>query len=211
MAQRKAAQGAMRMWQIKHLQLNQRPSPILNSSILVGRVLPGKTPYEEASGFRPGEIGLEERDIEVRVPYNVYDSHLQMFFQHEWDFAVSSDNDNKLDIEEGDIVLIEKHAEKFREPISMREKAHGAWWEPKIEEKGVIKRKEITHNIIDVIFKLGDVIEPTTGKPVVADRYRDEIEKAAKLYGQSNSDFDYAKAPKRGWQRGKKDFTARKT
>ena len=46
---------------------------------------------------------------------------------------------------------------------------------------------DITHDIIDVIQRLGDVIDPATGKPVVADRYRSEIERTSKLYGESKS------------------------
>ena len=69
----------------------------------------------------------------------------------------------------------------------------------------------MTHKVLEVIYKLGDIIEPTTKKPVVADRYRSEIAKTAKLYGKSNSDFDYNKAPPRGWQKDKRDFTHRKT
>ena len=77
--------------------------------------------------------------------------------------------------------------------------------------EGIYKRKDVTHQVLEVIYKLGDIIEPTTQKPVVADRYRSEIAKTAKLYGKSNSDFDYNKAPKRGSQKDIRDFTHRKT
>ena len=70
---------------------------------------------------------------------------------------------------------------------------------------------DITHDIIDVIQRLGDVIDPATGEPVVADRYRSEIERTSKLYGESKSDFVYAKAPKRGSQKDKRDFSYRRT
>ena len=50
---------------------------------------------------------------------------------------------------------------------------------------------------------------------VVAEHYRDHLERTAKLYGQSetadNERFSYKRAPKRGWQEGKRDFTNRKT
>jgi small subunit ribosomal protein S17 len=42
-------------------------------------------------------------------------------------------------------------------------------------------------------------------------RYRDEIEDANKLFGESENRFQYDKAPKRGWLEDKKDFTHRET
>ena len=182
----------------------------LHCAVLVGRVLPGRTPYEEASGFRPGDLGLKQRELEVRIPYFVYDRYYKAFFEHEWDFAVK--DDKKL-AKEGDIVLIHRLAEinvKAAESISMKEKAEGAWWEPKIEEKGIFKRLDLTHEILEVIYELGDVIEPTSQQPVVGDRYRSEIAKTAQLYRKSNSDFDYKRAPTRGTQKDKRDFTHRK-
>ena len=137
--------------------------------------------------------------------------YFRAFFEHEWDFAVS---DKEKLAKEGDVVLIKSlpilqtlHAES----VSIKETAEGAWWEPKVEDKNVFKRKTVTHEIIEVIFKLGDVIEPTTKEAVVGDRYRKEISKTAQLYGKSRSDFDYEKAPKRGWQKDKRDFSYRKT
>ena len=205
-----AARGAVFMWRLQKLKLNRVQSPILESNLLIGRVLPGRTPYEEASGFRPGDLGFKTKDTEVRVPYYVYDPPLRSFFEHEWDFAVL---DNK-EAEEGDTVLIRRLADsdiRYTDSLSLKEAAEGAWWEKKIEEKDVYKRKDITHEIIDVIYKMGDVIDPLTKKAVVADRYREEIDRTAELYGKSNSDFDYKKAPKRGWQKDKRDFTHRRT
>lgn len=37
------------------------------------------------------------------------------------------------------------------------------------------KPKGVTHKIIECVHKLGDVQDPLTGKPVVVDRYRDEV------------------------------------
>jgi hypothetical protein len=48
-----ANRGARYMLRLAPLKLNRVRSPILDQSILLGRVLPGKTPYEEASGFNP--------------------------------------------------------------------------------------------------------------------------------------------------------------
>ena len=92
----------------------------------------------------------------------------------------------------------------------MKEKAEGAWWEPKIEEKGIFKRKDLTHEILEVIYKLGDVIEPTSQQPVVGDRYHSEIAKTAQLYGKSNSDL-IIKELRRGAHKKTRDFTNRKT
>jgi len=33
----------------------------------------------------------------------------------------------------------------------------------------------LTHKVLDVIYKLGDVKDPLTNKPVVIDRYRDQV------------------------------------
>lgn len=65
----------------------------------------------------------------------------------------------------------------------------------------------ITHEVKDIIYPLGDVTDPITGKKVVADKYRDEISKAAELYGKNEDAFCYEDAPERGWQEDKKDFT----
>ena len=37
------------------------------------------------------------------------------------------------------------------------------------------KPKGVTHKVIECVHKLGDVQDPLTGKPVVVDRYRDEV------------------------------------
>jgi len=86
-----AGKAAVRMWQLAPMKLNKIKTKALDSPILIGRVLPGRTPYEEASGFRPGDLGLKERDKEVRIPYFVYDDYFKAFFEHEWDFAVKDE------------------------------------------------------------------------------------------------------------------------
>lgn len=67
--------------------------------------------------------------------------------------------------------------------------------------------KLITHSIEEVVFPLGDVTDPITGKKVVVSKYREQIEKANELFGKSPNAFDYDKAPQRGSQEGKKDFS----
>ena len=85
----RTCKGVRRMWELNQLRLNKQQSPILSSEVLIGRIIPGRTPYEEASGFRPGNLGLKKPEIEVRVPYYVYDKYYKWFFQHEWDFSVN--------------------------------------------------------------------------------------------------------------------------
>lgn len=69
----------------------------------------------------------------------------------------------------------------------------------------------ITHKVEKIVYKLGDIVDPITGKLVVVGKYRDEIEEANRLYGKSETAFDYEKAPPRGWQEGKRDFTDKET
>ncbi|EEB15641.1 mitochondrial 28S ribosomal protein S17, putative [Pediculus humanus corporis] len=67
----------------------------------------------------------------------------------------------------------------------------------------------MTHEVIKVIYPLGDVVDPVTGKRVVGYHYRDENEKYNAVFGKAPNAFDYNKAKKRGWQEGKKDFSHR--
>ena len=64
-------------------------------------------------------------------------SLFKAFFEHEWDFAVK--DDEKV-ANEGDVVLIQRLPEvdwKMSDSVSLKEAAEGAWWEEKIEEKGM--------------------------------------------------------------------------
>lgn len=65
----------------------------------------------------------------------------------------------------------------------------------------------ITHKIEEIVFPLGDVTDPVTGKKCVVGKYRDEIDEATELYGKRPTAFDYEKAPPRGSQEGKRDFS----
>lgn len=69
----------------------------------------------------------------------------------------------------------------------------------------------ITHKVLDIIHPLGDITDPLTGKKCVVGKYRDDIEKVNEIYGKLPSAFSYKDAPKRGWQKDKKDFTYQKT
>jgi small subunit ribosomal protein S17 len=67
--------------------------------------------------------------------------------------------------------------------------------------------KLITHDIAEIVYPLGDVTDPITGKKVVVGKYRDQIEEANRLFGKSPNAFDYDKAPPRGRLEGTKDFS----
>lgn len=69
----------------------------------------------------------------------------------------------------------------------------------------------ITHEIVTLIHEYGDITDPITGKKVVIDQYRDDIDEKNEMYGKLDSTFDYKKAPPRGWQEGKRDFTDKPT
>lgn len=105
----------------------------------------------------------------------------QYFEEHDHVFAYDPDKKVKT----GDIVLIRQLPEK--------------------------KTTLITHSVEKIIYKLGDVIDPITNKPVVSDQYRDVIEEKNRLYGKVDTAFDYKKAPPRGRLEGTRDFTDKPT
>ena len=74
----------------------------LNNYFLIGKILPGRTPYEEATGFDPENFGLMPalQRIEVRVPYYVFDEGLKSYFEHEWDYQCNG-NTFKLLLNKG--------------------------------------------------------------------------------------------------------------
>lgn len=69
----------------------------------------------------------------------------------------------------------------------------------------------ITHAVEKILYRLGDVIDPITGKPVVGTQYREEIDARNKLYGEVDTAFDYEKAPPRGRFEETRDLTAKPT
>lgn len=81
----------------------------------------------------------------------------------------------------GDVVLIEKLKEQFN--------------------------MEITHNLTKVVYPMGDITCPLTGKKVVVGQYRDQIESKMNLFGKSKKAFNYEKAEPRGRLEGTQDFT----
>lgn len=69
----------------------------------------------------------------------------------------------------------------------------------------------ITHKVKEVIYPLGDITDPLTGKKVVVGQFRETIEAVNNVFGKSKSAFDYDSRPERGWQEDKKDFSHRET
>ncbi|XP_043280813.1 28S ribosomal protein S17, mitochondrial [Venturia canescens] len=67
----------------------------------------------------------------------------------------------------------------------------------------------ITHKVIEVVYPLGDITDPITGKKAVVGRFREDIKAINELYGESPNAFDYDKEPPRGKTEGKRDFTHR--
>nr|CAD7607199.1 unnamed protein product [Timema genevievae] len=107
---------------------------------------------------------------------------LKQYFNKE-EFIYAHDPEKKC--KTGDIVLIQELPEKMTRLIS--------------------------HMVKHVVYPLGDIIDPLTGKKVVVGKYRDEIAEANELYGESENAFKYDDAPDRGWQEDKKDFTHRES
>lgn len=67
--------------------------------------------------------------------------------------------------------------------------------------------KLISHSIEEIVFKLGDTVDPITGKKCVVGKYRDEIDETTDMYGRNPNAFDYSKAPPRGKLEGIQDFS----
>ncbi|XP_065344317.1 small ribosomal subunit protein uS17m [Cloeon dipterum] len=65
----------------------------------------------------------------------------------------------------------------------------------------------IEHEVLKVVYPFGDITDPITGKKVMNDMYREDIEYISEMYGKNKKGFDYENAPERGWQEDKKDFS----
>ena len=65
----------------------------------------------------------------------------------------------------------------------------------------------ITHQVVEVVYPLGDITDPVTGKRIVSGRYREDINKDAELFGELKSKFEYSKASPRGVTLGVRDFS----
>lgn len=69
----------------------------------------------------------------------------------------------------------------------------------------------ITHSIEEIVYPLGDVTDPITGKKVTVGKYREDIEETNRLFGKSSEAFDYEKAAPRGRLEGSQDFSHQET
>ncbi|CAH1364917.1 small ribosomal subunit protein uS17m [Tenebrio molitor] len=76
-----------------------------------------------------------------------------------------------------------------------------------IEQLPAKMTRLITHTVKKVVYPLGDITDPLTGKKVISGKYRDYIDAVNKVYGESEGAFKYEDAPPRGWQEDQKDFT----
>ncbi|XP_033211442.1 28S ribosomal protein S17, mitochondrial [Belonocnema kinseyi] len=123
---------------------------------------------------------LKENSAKIRIPRLVLDEYLHMYFR-EFEFVYA--HDPKKLCKTGDTVLVKALPQKLT--------------------------RLITHEVIEIVYPLGDIVDPITGKKVVAGKYREDLETARRLYGATESGFDYEKAPPRGSMEGKRDFTHR--
>uniref|UniRef100_A0A182PHD1 28S ribosomal protein S17, mitochondrial n=1 Tax=Anopheles epiroticus TaxID=199890 RepID=A0A182PHD1_9DIPT len=114
----------------------------------------------------------------IRVRRMELDTNLNMYFKKD-EFYFAYDPDKRC--KTGDIVLIKELPERLTRLIS--------------------------HSIEEIVYPLGDITDPITGKKVVVGKYREDIEEANRLFGKSQDAFDYSKAPPRGRLEGTRDFT----
>ncbi|KAF5293921.1 hypothetical protein FQA39_LY13626 [Lamprigera yunnana] len=105
------------------------------------------------------------------------DTNLLMYFRKD-EFVYALDPEKKC--QTGDIVLIEKCPQQIT--------------------------RLITHKVKEIVYPLGDITDPLTGKKVVAGKFRDHVDAVNEVYGKTTT-FDYDTAPDRGWLEDKKDFT----
>ncbi|XP_037951164.1 28S ribosomal protein S17, mitochondrial [Teleopsis dalmanni] len=121
---------------------------------------------------------IKKNAAKIRIRRMELDTNLNMYFKKdEYIFA----HDPQQLCKSGDIVLIRELAEQLS--------------------------RLITHKVEKVVYPLGNITDPITGKKVVVSKYREDIEAANSLYGKSEKGFDYEKAPQRGRLEGTKDFT----
>ncbi|EFN61748.1 28S ribosomal protein S17, mitochondrial [Camponotus floridanus] len=123
----------------------------------------------------------KQNAAKVRISQLEFNDHIHMHYK-KYDFVYA--NDPKKLCKTGDVILIKELSNKLTRLIS--------------------------HEVIEVIYPLGDITDPVTGKKIVASQYREDIDEADKLLGKKDSVFDYSKAPKRGRLEGVRDFTHKK-
>ncbi|KZC10843.1 PREDICTED: 28S ribosomal protein S17, mitochondrial [Dufourea novaeangliae] len=124
----------------------------------------------------------KQNAAKIRIRRLEFDNHLKMHFpSYEFVYALDSEKRCKT----GDTVLIQNLPEKITRLIS--------------------------HKVIDVIYPLGDIKDPISGKKCVVGKYRDTINEDAELFGKLKNAFDYDEATPRGSTEGVRDFSNKKT
>ncbi|XP_070165289.1 small ribosomal subunit protein uS17m [Polyergus mexicanus] len=123
----------------------------------------------------------KQNAAKVRISQLEFNDHIHMYYK-KYDFIYA--NDPKKLCKTGDVILIKELPNKIT--------------------------RLITHEVIEVVYPLGDITDPVTGKRIVACQYREDIEEVNELFGKKDSVFDYSKAPKRGRLEGIRDFTHKK-
>ncbi|XP_076751003.1 mitochondrial ribosomal protein S17 [Xylocopa sonorina] len=118
----------------------------------------------------------------IRIRKLDFDEYISMYFR-KFEFVYASDPEKRC--KTGDTVLIQNLPEKLT--------------------------RVITHKVVDVIYPLGDITDPITGKKVVAGKYREYLEEDAELFGTLESTFRYNERPKRGSMENIRDFTSKRT
>ncbi|KAH9515742.1 37S ribosomal protein S17 mitochondrial [Bulinus truncatus] len=88
---------------------------------------------------------LKPRIVNVRVIQQVYDQRLHMFFAEPKDFKVF---ENKVKVNHGDIVKVEQLPEKLS--------------------------VEVEHEVTEIIFPMGRIVDPLTGRRCRGTKFIDE-------------------------------------
>ncbi|OXA43594.1 hypothetical protein Fcan01_21416 [Folsomia candida] len=118
----------------------------------------------------------------VNVQTMDFDGWLKMYFT-KWISYYAHDTTGKC--KEGDIVLVEELPQRLT--------------------------RDITHQIKRIVYPFGDMVDPVTGKKCYRTQYRDDVKRINELWGVNPGlKYDYDKAPPRGWQEGRKDWTHKK-
>lgn len=123
----------------------------------------------------------KQNAAKVKISQMEFNDYIHMYYK-KYDYIYA--NDPKKLCKSGDVILIKELPSKLT--------------------------RLITHEVVEVIYPLGDITDPVTGKKVVASQYREDIEEKVNLIGRKDSTFDYSKAPRRGRLEGVKDFTHKK-
>lgn len=125
---------------------------------------------------------VKQNAAKIKVTSLEFDEFLTMYFP-KYDFYFAHDPQQLC--KTGDMVLIQELPERLT--------------------------RLINHKVVEIVYPLGDITDPITGKKVVMNRYRDMMKEETELFGKLESGFDYDKAPPRGSQVGKRDFSDKPT